>query len=249
MQKAIAIIPARYASTRFPGKPLADINGKSMIMRVYDQARKARFIKDVFVATDDQRIYSHVTTSGGKAIMTSPEHLSGTDRCLEAFHSLVRDKICTTDEIIMNIQGDEPFIQPQQIDALANLFTNRHISIATLIKVIRKKEDLDDPNCVKVVIGLKNQALYFSRAAIPFVRTGNDGNMTHVFYKHIGMYAYRSHVLEAISNLKTSSLEQAEKLEQLRWLENGFAIHTEITEHESIAIDSPSDLLKVTNIA
>jgi 3-deoxy-manno-octulosonate cytidylyltransferase (CMP-KDO synthetase) len=251
MQQAIAIIPARYASARFPGKPLVEINGKSMIMRVYEQAMKATLLKDVYVATDDNRIYDHVVSSGGKAIMTASDHNSGTERCLEAFQILISANKCSTDEIVLNIQGDEPFILPEQIDSLVRLFSKKKVSIATLVKKIDKSEELNNPNYVKVVIGSKMQALYFSRAAVPFVRDAEGDKRLEktLFYKHIGMYAYRGAVLTAICKLKPSPLELAEKLEQLRWIENGYIIHVETTDHESVAIDSPADLLKVTNNA
>jgi 3-deoxy-manno-octulosonate cytidylyltransferase (CMP-KDO synthetase) len=251
MNQAIAIIPARYASSRFPGKPLLDIKGKSMIMRVYEQACKAHRLKDVFVATDDQRIFDHVNQSGGQAIMTSTHHSSGTERCLEAFRVLVHKKKCKANEIILNIQGDEPFIEPTQINSLVKLFERSEVEIASLIKKIADTEQLNNPDCVKVVAGKNLQALYFSRSPIPFIRDPNEKERLSpvLYFKHIGMYAYRSHILSQICNLPPTPLEKAEKLEQLRWLENGFSIHLEITEHESIAIDSPADLLKVTNIA
>jgi 3-deoxy-manno-octulosonate cytidylyltransferase (CMP-KDO synthetase) len=250
MQEAIAIIPARYASTRFPGKPLVEIKGKSMIMRVYEQALKASMLKDVYVATDDHRIYEHVARHGGKAIMTAVHHTSGTERCLEAFHLLQKEKKLSDDEIIINIQGDEPFIHPDQIDSLTNLFSRPEVNIATLMKIITDKAEINNPGCVKVVAGVHKQALYFSRSPVPFIRNAEENqNSPAIFYKHIGMYAYRSKVLEEICKLKASPLEITEKLEQLRWLENGYIIHLETTEHESIAIDFPADLLKVTNIA
>ncbi|HHN48776.1 MAG TPA: 3-deoxy-manno-octulosonate cytidylyltransferase [Bacteroidales bacterium] len=251
MQKAIAIIPARYASTRFPGKPLVDIQGKSMIMRVYAQAAKADLLKNVFVATDDRRIYDHVIQHQGQAIMTAAHHNSGTERCLEAFGILVHKKKCTANEIILNIQGDEPFIEPAQIDALVKLFERPGVNIASLIKKMSGPEEINNPDCVKVVATQNLQALYFSRSPIPFIRDLDDEKRfsSGLYFKHIGMYAYRSHVLSEICSLQPSPLEKAEKLEQLRWLENGFSIHLELTAHESIAIDSPGDLLKVTNIA
>ena len=250
MQKAIAIVPARYASSRFPGKPLVEINGKSMIMRVYEQAIKAGSLKDVYVATDDERIFSHVTENGGKVLMTSAHHSSGTERCLEAFETLKNLGKCMSSEVIVNIQGDGPFIKPEQINALVALFSNPEVKIASLMKKISNPEEHTDPNCVKVVTGKHKQALYFSRASLPYIRDENAGNLksSHTIYKHIGMYAYRSAVLQEICRFEPTPLEQAEKLEQLRWLGHGFTIHMEITEHESIAIDTPADLLKVTNI-
>lgn len=248
MNNALVIIPARYASTRFPGKPLANIHGKSMIMRVYEQAMKASLIRDVLVATDDQRIYDHVITNGGKVVMTSAHHSSGTERCLEAYEKFVNSNERLQSEIIVNVQGDEPFIKPQQIDQLIRTFDKPLVGIATLIKKIVNHTDFSDPNCVKVVFDHYNKALYFSRSPIPNHRD-SDGLKFESAYKHIGMYAYRYSVLKQICSLLPSGLEMAEKLEQLRWLENGFHIYIQITEHESIAIDAPSDLLKVTNIA
>lgn len=251
MKKAIAFIPARYASSRFPGKPLARINGKSMIMRVYEQATKAELLKDVFVATDDQRIFDHVSQYGAKVLMTSEHHNSGTERCLEAYGKLLANGLCTPDEIILNIQGDEPFIRPGQIDALVKMFSDPNIRIATLMKGITDAEELQNPGCVKVVCNRHGQALYFSRAPIPFHRDGIDADNfpKDMYYKHIGMYAFRSSTLAEICSLPASRLENIEKLEQLRWLEHGFSIHVEATHYESIAIDYPQDLLKVTNNA
>jgi 3-deoxy-manno-octulosonate cytidylyltransferase (CMP-KDO synthetase) len=251
MQKAIAIIPARFASTRFPGKPLVEIEGRTMIMRVYEQAVKAEQLQEVYVATDDARIFDHVTKAGGKAIMTSVDHSSGTERCLEAFQILLKEKRCTDNEIIINVQGDEPFILPAQIDKLVMAFTQPEINIVTLIKVLKSAEELNDPNCVKVVAGNHGQALYFSRLPIPYIRENTEPEklVSGLHYKHIGMYAYRNKILAEICKLMPSPLEMAEKLEQLRWLEHGYKIHLQVTGHESIAIDSPSDLLKVTNIS
>lgn len=250
MQKAIAIIPARYASSRFPGKPLVDIRGKSMIMRVYEQVLKAELAKAVYVATDDKRILNHVDMHGGKAVMTSTHHGSGTDRCEEAFRMLQKKENYTADEIIINIQGDEPFIHPDQIDSLIRLFSDRKVKIASLMKAITDEDEIKNPACVKVVSGLNRQALYFSRSVIPFIRNITENqNPAGTYFKHIGIYGYRIAVLQEICKLKPSPLEISEKLEQLRWLENGYAIHMETTEHESIAIDTPADLLKVTNIS
>lgn len=251
MKQAIAIIPARFASSRFPGKPLALINGKSMIMRVYEQALKAELLKDVYVATDDKRVFDHVIQSGAKALMTSVHHSSGTERCLEAYEKLLASSHCSSEEIILNIQGDEPFIQPEQIDALIKMFANPDIRIATLMKSISDTDEIANPGCVKVVCNQHGQALYFSRAPIPFNREGSTVEETpkDLHYKHIGMYAYRSYALAEICKLPPSRLESIEKLEQLRWLEHGFPIHVEVTEFESIAIDYPDDLLKVTNTA
>lgn len=249
MIKAIAIIPARFASTRFPGKPLVMINAKSMIMRVYEQALKAKSLKDVYVATDDVRIYDHVTENGGKVLMTSADHSSGTERCYEAFRILADQKKCFENEIVVNIQGDEPFIKPQQIDEITQLFEYEDTEIATLKKQISNEADIADPNCVKIVSDIHGQALYFSRSPIPFVRDpGEQVLKPGLYFRHIGLYAYRSDILNSICQISPSPLEIAEKLEQLRWLENGFKIRVGTTEYENIAIDTPEDLLKVTNI-
>jgi len=247
--KFYGIIPARFASTRFPGKPLAMINGKSMIMRVYEQASGASCFSDVLVATDDDRIFSYVNENGGKAIMTSVQHRSGTDRVFEATGRIIADKNDFHDSVIINIQGDEPFIDPAEIDRLAASFSRPQVSIATLIKKITSKEELFDKNVVKVIIGKGKRALYFSRTPLPFVRDVDASGWLSEFsfYKHIGIYAYRADILKEISELPSSSLEMAEGLEQLRWLENDYIIHTEETDYESISVDTPDDLLKFTN--
>jgi 3-deoxy-manno-octulosonate cytidylyltransferase (CMP-KDO synthetase) len=249
MKKAVAIIPARYASSRFPGKPLVEIEGKSMITRVYDQVAQCPDLAGVWVATDDQRIYDHVEKSGRNVLMTSTHHSSGTERCLEAFTKLKEGLLVAQDAVVVNVQGDEPFIEPSQISKVVGLFAKEEVEIATLVKVITNPEELKNPNCVKAVTGLDGKALYFSRAAIPFIRDkqSEESAKNQVFFKHIGLYAYRSSVLRTICELPATPLEQTEKLEQLRWLEHGFSIHTAITEHESIAIDTPEDLKKVTN--
>ncbi len=251
MSKGIAIIPARFGSVRFPGKPLVMIHGKSMIMRVYEQALKAGSLKDVIVATDDQRIYDHVFQNNGKVLMTSVYHNSGTERCLEAFQILLAGKKCTDKEIIVNIQGDEPFIHPEQIDELVGMFGQPDTEIATLKKKITNDAEISNINCVKVVTKICGHALYFSRSPIPFLRDSLHENQENkdVYYKHIGMYAYRSDILQSICQLRPSKLEMAEKLEQLRWLEHGYNIRVKITGYESMAIDTPDDLSKVTNIS
>lgn len=250
--KFIGIIPARYASTRFPGKPLAMINGISMIMRVYGQAQKAGCLSEIVVATDDKRIFDHVQDHGGKAMMTSDKHPSGTDRVFEVMSSLLDPDDINDEHVIINIQGDEPFIDPHAIITLSSTFSKPGINIATLMKKISLLEELSDPNVVKVVSGKDRQALYFSRSPLPFVRGSHDLQSwlsEHSFYKHIGIYAYRAQTLQAIAALQPSPLEQAEGLEQLRWLENGYRIHVEITDYESISVDTPADLLKITNKA
>lgn len=234
------IIPARYASTRFPGKPLADVSGKSMIRRVYEQVSQAGLDK-VVVATDDERIFTHVREFGGEVVLTSPDHQSGTDRCYEAYCQLN-----TPFDFIINIQGDEPFIQPLQIQTLASCFTNPQTQIATLIKKITVLEELFNPNTPKVVIDHENQALYFSRHPIPYCRHGEPTEwlQRQNYYKHIGIYGYRADVLAEITRLAPSPLEKAESLEQLRWLEHRYRISTALTELETFGIDTPEDLNK-----
>lgn len=236
----IAIIPARYASTRFPGKPLAVLSGKTVIQRVYEQVSKA--IDNVLVATDDERIFKHVLGFGGKAVMTSNQHRSGTDRCWEAYQSNGGNE-----DIIINVQGDEPFILPEQIEALKSCFDDETTDIATLVKPFDKARtysELENPNSAKVVINSNMNAMYFSRSVIPYLR-GIDKAMwpsKHQYYTHLGIYAYRAKVLERITSMEPSSLEIAESLEQLRWLENGMTIKVGVTQHSSIGIDTPQDL-------
>lgn len=234
----LGIIPARYASTRFPGKPLTDIKGKSMIQRVYEQAKKSR-LAEVLVATDDTRILEHVQAFGGKAVMTDSQHQSGTDRCFEAYKQHNRPF-----EYIINIQGDEPFIHPEQIDLVASCFEEPQTQLATLIKKVETAEELFNVNSPKVVLNQAKEALYFSRQPIPYCRNiPNDiWHKQHTYYKHIGIYGYRTDILEKITQLPPSALELAESLEQLRWLENGYRITTAITHHETIGIDTPEDL-------
>jgi 3-deoxy-manno-octulosonate cytidylyltransferase (CMP-KDO synthetase) len=240
--KITGIIPARFASTRFPGKPLTVIGGKSMIRRVYEQAKQASSLSAVVVATDDSRIEEHVKSFGGEVVMTG-DHQSGTDRCFEAVR-----KFDPSADVVINIQGDEPFIHPKQIDLVASCFTNRNVQIATLVKIITAKEELFNVNIPKVVLDKDKNAIYFSRQAIPFIRESREEEWLdkNTFYKHIGIYAYRLPVLEAITALPQSSLERAEALEQLRWLENGYKIKVELTDFESVAIDTPSDLEKLS---
>ena len=244
----IGIIPARFASTRFPGKPLADIQGKPMVQRVYEQALKAGALDHVVVATDDKRILEAVTRFGGEAIMTSPDHPSGTDRCNEAV-SIMKDQGRNVD-VAVNIQGDEPFIQPGQIDLVASCFSDPEVNIATLIKKITNSEELFSHSVNKVIVDHFRNALYFSRHPIPFFQHLDKEKWInrHTYYKHIGVYGYRAEVLRQISNLSASSLEKAESLEQLRWLENGFSIKTIETLVESQSVDEPGDLSKFTNM-
>lgn len=239
--EVLGIIPARYASTRFPGKPLTDIYGKSMIQRVYEQAKKSG-LAEVLVATDDARILEHVQGFGGKAVMTGSHHQSGTDRCFEAY-KLNNQQY----EYIINIQGDEPFIHPEQIDLVAACFEKPNTQLATLVKQVETAEELFNVNSPKVVINQAKEALYFSRQPIPYCRNvPNDiWHKQHTYYKHIGIYGYRADILEQITQLPPSALELAESLEQLRWLEYGFKITTALTHHETIGIDTPEDLARV----
>ena len=240
--KIIGIIPARYASTRFPAKPLIDIGGKTMIQRVYEQAKMAKSLTDVVVATDDNRIAEHVKSFGGNVVMTSESHQSGTDRCFEAINSFSKDA-----DVVINIQGDEPFIHPEQIDLVASCFTSADVQIATLVKKITTDEELFNVNIPKVLLNKYKEAILFSRQTIPHIRGKEmqEWLKNYTFYKHIGIYAYRTKVLAEITTLKQSPLELAESLEQLRWLENGFKIKVEITDFESVAVDTPEDLKKL----
>ena len=238
----VAIIPARFASTRFPGKPLDMLGEKTIIQLVYEQVTKV--ISDVFVATDDDRIFREVEKFGGKAIMTSDQHKSGTDRCYEAF-----TKLDEYFDVVINVQGDEPFIQPEQIELLRNCFGDENTDIATLIKKIDTENSeavLFNPNSPKVVTDKNGFAMYFSRSTIPYMRGVDTKEWAekHDFYKHIGIYAYRSEILRELTSLPPSVLEIAESLEQLRWLENGYRIKTAITGTETIGIDTPEDLEK-----
>lgn len=241
--KIVGIIPARYASTRFPGKPLVDIGGKSMIQRVYEQAKKSASLSDVVVATDDEKISSHVKSFGGNIVMTGTEHQSGTDRCFEAIR-----KFDASADVVINIQGDEPFIRPEQIDLVASCFGDQGVQIATLVKKITNDAELFNVNTPKVLLNNKKEAIYFSRQTIPHIRGKEPSEWLGLFtfYKHIGIYAYRSAVLAEITALKQSPLELAEALEQLRWIENGYKLKVEITDFESVAVDAPEDLKKLT---
>lgn len=240
MLKFLGIIPARYASTRFPGKPLAVLGGKTVIQRVYEQV--VGVLDDAYVATDDERIEAAVKAFGGKVVMTSEHHKSGTDRCYEACCKIGGDY-----DVVVNIQGDEPFIQPSQLETVKACFDDAQTQIATLVKPFTPSdgfEALENVNSPKVALDKNMHALYFSRSIIPFQRNKEkkewlDG---HVYYKHIGLYAYRVGVLAEITSLPQSSLELAESLEQLRWLENGYSIKAGITQVETIGIDTPQDL-------
>ena len=240
----IGIIPARYASTRFPGKPLATINGKTMIQRVYEQAKLV--IKDVYVATDDRRIADEVNRFGGKVVMTSANHQSGTDRIAEAI-DIIHSNSTIQFDVIINIQGDEPFIQPEQIEEIKSCFNTPGTNLATLIKKIDSNSDIFNINKPKVIINKNKQAIYFSRSPIPFLRNieKSQWHLKHDFYKHIGMYAYKTEILQELTKLEQSNLEIAESLEQLRWIENGFNITVAITEFETLGVDTPEDLEKI----
>jgi len=239
----VGIIPARFASTRFPGKPLVDIGGKTMIQRVYEQVSKV--LADVYVATDDQRIFEAVLAFGGRAIMTSDQHKSGTDRCYEAC-----SKLSGNFDVVINVQGDEPFIQPEQIETLKDCFKSTETEIATLAKRFTEKdgfEALNNPNSPKLVVNKSDEAMYFSRSIIPFRRGAEtaDWISLNTYLKHVGIYAYRADVLRQLTQLDQSPLEISESLEQLRWLENGFRIKVGYTDVETVGIDTPEDLEKV----
>ncbi|MBR1621583.1 MAG: 3-deoxy-manno-octulosonate cytidylyltransferase [Prevotella sp.] len=235
--KFIAVIPARYASSRFPGKPLATLGGKLVIERVYEQVSSV--LDEVYVATDDERIYNAVVGFGGKAIMTSDKHKSGTDRIAEAV-----EKIESKADVVINIQGDEPFIHPDQIRTVMSLFDDNDTESATLGKPFESMDAADNPNSPKIVVGQNGRALYFSRSVIPFVRgkEHTDWLKYYPFLKHIGLYAYRRETLMKITKLEQTPLELAESLEQLRWLEHGIAVKVGTTNCETIGIDTPEDL-------
>ena len=239
--KVLAVIPARFASSRFPGKPLIDIQGKSMIQRVYEQVQKAKLVSKVIVATDDQRIFSAVTNFGGQVMMTANHHQSGTSRCGEVVESH------SDYDVIINIQGDEPLVQPTQIDAVLSLFTDKSVKIGTLVKAIKEHGELMNPNRVKVVLNDKKEAIYFSRHPIPFQANIDQKDWLTVarFWKHIGIYAWTKEALQEILALSPTKLEQQESLEQLRWLYYSYPIHTIETNIETPNIDTPEDLEKV----
>jgi 3-deoxy-manno-octulosonate cytidylyltransferase (CMP-KDO synthetase) len=234
-----AIIPARYASTRFPGKPLAVLGGKTVIQRVYEQV--SSMLSEVYVATDDQRIFDCVASFGGKAVMTRTDHQSGTDRIEEAV-----EKTATQADVIINVQGDEPFIQPSQIQTLMQLFDDPSTQIGTLGKPFESLEAVENPNSPKIVTDNRGFALYFSRSIIPYIRgkAQTDWFGEYPFLKHLGVYAYRREVLAEVTKLPQSSLEKAESLEQLRWLQNGYRIRVGLTDVETVGIDTPEDLKK-----
>ncbi|MBE6333670.1 MAG: 3-deoxy-manno-octulosonate cytidylyltransferase [Bacteroidales bacterium] len=239
--KVLILIPARYASTRFPGKPLATIGGKPMVVHVIEKA--LQISEHSYVATDDDRILHAVNDAGYSAVMTREAHRSGTDRCYEAYSKVVAESGLEFD-VVVNVQGDEPFITPEQIVDLVNCFEDPDVQIATLAKRFEDAEAIFDPNKVKVVCGVTGRALYFSRNPIPYCRGVEQAEWlaTTPYFKHVGMYAYRPEVLKQITELPQGVLERAESLEQLRWLENGYTIAVRETSHESIGIDTPADL-------
>ena len=245
--KFIAVIPARYASTRFPGKPLAVLGGKTVIQRVYEQA--VSVLPEAYVATDDERIFKCVEDFGGRAVMTRTDHKSGTDRIEEAVEK-IEERGAKSEEkddlVVINIQGDEPFIQPSQIETLMHLFDDPETQIGTLGKRFDTIEAVRNPNSPKIVTDRRGFALYFSRSVIPFIRgVEADEWMPHYpFLKHLGVYAYRREVLAEVTRLPQSALEKAESLEQLRWLENGYRIRVGLTDVETVGIDTPEDLAR-----
>jgi len=240
-KNVLGIIPARYASTRFPGKPLAIIRSKTMIKRVYEQV--AEVLDQLWVATDDERIAEEVKRFGGRVCMTSPSHSSGTDRCAEALE-LIEKQTGERFEIVVNIQGDEPFIQPGQVKEILDCFLSDGTQIATLARIADNIEEISDRNLPKVVVNPQHLAMYFSRSPIPYVCNQSRHNWPkkHLFLLHVGMYAFEVDVLREISKLSPSPLEQAESLEQLRWLENGFSIRVGLTRFRNRSVDTPEDL-------
>lgn len=244
--KILGIVPARFGSTRFPGKPLADINGKSMIQRVYEQCIQANRLSKLVIATDDEKIFNHVREFRGHAIITSPQHQSGTDRCAEVIEKIGPDNW----DVVINIQGDEPFIHPEQIDLLCSAFEEQETKLATIVKKITSVDELFNHNNVKVILNKRNEVVYFSRTPIPYNRNFPEQEWLKysVYYKHIGIYGYNTQTLLEISKLAKTNLEVTESLEQLRWIENGYTIRAEITSLDSIAIDTPDDLLKIKSL-
>ncbi len=242
--KVLGIIPARYASTRFPGKPLAVIAGKPMVQWVYERASSV--FEWCYVATDDDRIKNTVEAFGGRVVMTSELHRSGTDRCAEALDRIEAELQLRFD-VVVNIQSDEPFIQPEQLQTVIQCFSNPDTQIATLVKPFVNDEDIFNPNSPKVVLNSKGEAIYFSRSVIPYLRGKDPENwqLLHKYYKHIGLYAYRPDILRKLTRLPQTTLELAESLEQLRWIENGYRIATVETDTETLAVDTPEDLERV----
>lgn len=247
--KFFGVIPARYASTRFPGKPLADILGKPMIQHVVENSSRSGLLSKVAVATDDQRIFDKVVSFGGMAVMTGDHHKTGTDRVYEAALKMVGD-FCPEDVVIINIQGDEPFIDPGLIDAACRLFERPEVEIATAYTSFSDQSDLFSPNSIKLTCNAEGKALYFSRSVIPFNRNESQENWLEnsEYKKHIGIYAYRFNVLEKITKLQQSPLELSESLEQLRWLENGFSIFAVKHQYTAHSVDVPDDILRLVGV-
>ncbi len=242
--KILGIIPSRYDSTRFPGKPLVDIQGKTMIQRVYERASESEQLNRVVVATDDSRIYDHVKAFGGEAVMTSSAHQSGTDRCVEAYQ-ILNEKY----DAVINIQGDEPVIKPCQLNLLAFCFNDDDCEIATLAVKIKTTDILFDSSKIKLVLDSYNNVIYFSRHPIPYQQKPAETWLeNHDYLKHVGIYGFRSDILLELGKIPASSLEQAESLEQLRWMENGYKIKVKTTDFDSISVDLPTDLYRVNEI-
>ncbi|MNJ88735.1 3-deoxy-manno-octulosonate cytidylyltransferase [compost metagenome] len=242
--RILGIIPARHGSSRFPGKPLIDLKGKTMIRRVVEGASKSALLTDLIVATDDQRILEEVTAFGGKVMMTDSKHPTGTDRCAEIVRNLPGKY-----DVVINIQGDEPLVDARQLDQLLQAFSDPTVQIATLASRKIEMEDILNPNRIKVVIDKNHSALYFSRSPIPnFANAKGEPLEIYPFLRHIGLYAYRSEVLLELSNLEETKLEQIESLEQLRWLYNGYSIRVVETEIETPNIDTPEDVEKVMRL-
>lgn len=241
MDKVLGVIPARYQSTRFPGKPLVDIGGKTMIQRVYEQASQSQNLDKVIVATDDERIYAHVQSFQGQVMMTSNQHLTGTDRCAEVARAFAQEY-----PIIINIQGDEPFINPKQIDELAQLFEDPKVEIGTLAKKIESHAELISENEAKVLINQKQEVIYMSRSPVPFFRNVpvEEWIRQRDYFKHIGIYGFRTHIILKIPELPPSELEKTESLEQLRWLDH-YQIKIGITQYDSVSVDTPEDLQRL----
>lgn len=236
----ICIIPARYASKRFPGKVLASLGGASVIRRVYERASSV--FEDTVVATDDERVFEHVLSFGGRALMTRPDHKCGTDRCFEAY-----TKLSTEYDVLINLQGDEPFVERCQLESLADCFKDPTVQIASIAHPLQGKhalQDLKDNNVIKVLMDNSMNAIYFSRHPVPFIRDASfdEWANVHTFYKHIGIYGFRPDVLKTVISLPESSLEKAERLEQLRWIQNGYAIRMVLSPTDTIGIDTPADL-------
>ncbi len=242
--KVLGIIPSRYGSSRFPGKPLIDLMGKSMIQRVYEQAKKCTDFTDVIVATDDQRIFDHVASFGGLVMMTSTEHASGTERCGEVIEKYENY------DIVINIQGDEPLIRPEQLTDLIRIFKSQEVRIGTIVKPMSNEADIRNPNRIKVVLDKDKNGIYFSRSPIPHIANTPHTNWLEktTFYKHIGIYAWRTKTLQELLKLETTTLEKLESLEQLRWIYNGYAIRTVETNIETPNIDAPEDVEAVLRL-